>query len=43
MEYLDVIDENVNLTGEVVDREIAHLKGIRHRASHLWLVRKKIM
>lgn len=41
MEYLDVIDENGNLTGKVVDREIAHLKGIRHRASHLWLVRKK--
>lgn len=40
-EYLDVIDENGNVTGEVVDRKIAHYEGIRHRASHLWLVRKK--
>ncbi|HBG1560713.1 TPA: NUDIX domain-containing protein [Clostridioides difficile] len=40
-EYLDVIDENGNLTGEVVDREVAHCEAIRHRASHLWLVRVK--
>lgn len=40
-EYLDVIDENGNVTGEVVDRKVAHDEGIRHRASHLWLVRKK--
>ena len=40
-EYLDVIDEEGNLTGEIVDRKTAHRKGIRHRASHLWLVRNK--
>ena len=40
-EYLDVIDENGNLTGKTVYRKIAHYKGIRHRASHLWLVRSK--
>lgn len=41
VEYLDIIDENGKLTGNVIDRKIAHEKGIRHRASHLWLVRKK--
>ena len=40
-EYLDVIDDNGNLTGEMVDREVAHRDGIRHRTSHLWLLRKK--
>ncbi len=40
-EYLDIIDENGNVTGEVVDRKVAHYGAIRHRASHLWLVRKK--
>lgn len=40
-EYLDVIDENGNLTGEIVDRNTAHYEGIRHRAAHLWLVRNK--
>mgnify|MGYP005749549731 CR=1 FL=1 len=40
-EYLDVIDKNGNLTGEVVDRKVAHHEGIRHRAAHLWLVRNK--
>ena len=40
-EYLDVIDEDGNLTGEIVDRKTAHYEGIRHRSSHLWLVRNK--
>ena len=40
-EYLDVIDDNGNLTGETVAREVAHRDGIRHRTSHLWLLRKK--
>ena len=40
-EYLDVIDEDGNLTGEIVDRKTAHYEGIRHRFSHLWLVRNK--
>lgn len=40
-EYLDVIDDNGNLTGEIVDRKIAHEKGIRHQSSHIWFVRKK--
>lgn len=38
-ELLDIIDENGDLTGETVDREVAHREAIRHRASHLWLCR----
>lgn len=41
MEYLDVIDENGNLTGEKVERNVAHGKGLRHRVSHVWLFRHK--
>lgn len=41
MELLDVVDEYGMPTGEVVPREIAHAEGIRHRTSHVWLVRKK--
>ena len=40
-EYLDIVDENGIPTGETVERETAHAKGIRHRMVHLWLVRKK--
>lgn len=41
MEWLDVVDEKGNPTGELVEREIAHAQGILHRTSHVWLVRKK--
>ena len=41
MEIFDVVDESGEPTGETVDRETAHLEGIRHRTSHLWLLRKK--
>lgn len=40
MEYLDVIDENGNKTGETVSHHDAHAKGILHRAIHVWLVNK---
>lgn len=40
-EYLDVVDENGNPTGETVARSVAHRKGIRHRTSHVWICRKK--
>ena len=40
-ELLDIVDELGNPTGKVVEREIAHQKGIRHRTSHVWLVRKR--
>ena len=41
MELLDVVDRNGNPTGETVSRDIAHAEGIRHRTSHVWLVRMK--
>ena len=40
-EYLDIVDENGDPTGEITDRETAHLKGIRHRTAHVWLLRNK--
>ncbi len=40
-EYLDVVDETGAPTGEIVERSIAHLEGIPHRTSHLWLVRER--
>lgn len=41
MELLDVVDENGMPTGEIVPRERAHVEGIRHRTSHVWLVRSR--
>lgn len=41
MEILDVVDQQGIPTGEQVDREVAHELGIRHRTSHVWIVRKK--
>lgn len=40
-EILDIVDENGELTGEVVDRVKAHREGIPHRTSHVWIVRIK--
>lgn len=39
-EYLDIVDEYGNPTGEIVDREKAHTEGIRHRTSHVWILRR---
>lgn len=39
MEYLDIVDEEGNPTGETIEREDAHRLGIRHRTSHVWLYR----
>ena len=41
MEIFDVVNEYGEPTGNTVDRETAHLEGVRHRTSHLWLLRKK--
>ena len=41
MEYLDIVDENGIPTGEVIERSIAHKTGVRHRTTHIWIVRKK--
>ena len=40
MEYFDVCDENGMPTGEIVERSVAHSKGILHRTAHVWIVRK---
>lgn len=40
MEYLDVVDKQGNPTGEIVERTIAHRQGIRHRTSHVWILRQ---
>lgn len=41
LEIFDVVNESGEPTGETVDRETAHLEGVRHRTAHLWLLRKK--
>ncbi len=40
MEYLDIVDENGNPTGEMVERSFAHKNGVWHRTSHVWILRK---
>lgn len=40
MEILDIVDENGEPTGRTVERPAAHEQGIRHRISHVWLVRR---
>ena len=40
MEYLVRVDEAGRPTGDVVSRDEAHRKGIRHRTAHVWVVRK---
>ena len=39
MEFLDIVDENGQPTGETVSRSKAHADGIRHRTAHVWVVR----
>ncbi len=41
MEYLDIVDENGNPTGETVERKFAHRNGVWHRTSHVWILRKR--
>lgn len=41
MELLDIVDEDGIPTGKTVKREVAHRYGIRHRTSHVWLLRKR--
>lgn len=38
-EFFDVVDETGTPTGEFVERSIAHRDGIRHRTSHIWLLK----
>ena len=39
MELLDIVDETGKPTGIIIEREEAHRRGIRHRTSHVWLLR----
>ncbi len=40
-EYFDIVNEKGEPTGEVIERKLAHAKGIRHRTAHVWIFRKK--
>lgn len=41
MEFLDIVDENGEPTGVIQERTVVHLKGLRHRTSHVWVLRRK--
>lgn len=41
MEYLDIVAEDGLPTGQVVERGTAHREGVRHRTSHVWLLRRR--
>ena len=41
MEYLDIVDDNGIPTGMVVSRTKAHEKGVLHRTSHVWILRRR--
>jgi isopentenyldiphosphate isomerase len=39
-EFLDIVDENNNLTGESAPRSKVHAEGLWHRTVHIYLFRK---
>jgi len=41
MELLKVLDENGQETGEIVDREVIHQKGLWHREVEIWIFNDK--
>jgi len=41
MELIDIVDESGIPTGEIIDRAVAHRTGVRHRTTHIWIVRKR--
>lgn len=41
MEYLDIVDESGNPTGEVIERSEAHRRGALHRTAHVWIARRR--
>ncbi|MCQ2442711.1 MAG: NUDIX domain-containing protein [Oscillospiraceae bacterium] len=41
MEILDIVNQQGQPIGLTIDRETAHLEGVRHRTSHVWILRKK--
>ena len=38
MEYLDIVDEENNLTGKTEERDIIHEKGLWHREISVWIM-----
>jgi len=38
VEYLDIVDEEGNNTGEIIEKEKAHEKGILHKVAHIWIL-----
>lgn len=40
-EMLDLVNEQGDPIGRAVPRREAHRLGLRHRTSHVWLVRRK--
>lgn len=40
-EMFDVVDQLGQPTGQIVSRDEAHAKGIRHRTAHIWIVRQQ--
>lgn len=41
MEYIDIVDEQGNPTGEIIERAEAHRTGALHRTSHVWIMRRR--
>ena len=41
MEYLDIVDENNELTGQVEERKLAHEKHLFHRHVSTWIMNQK--
>lgn len=41
MEYLEIVDEENNLTGKTEERDIVHAKGLWHREIAVWIMNEK--
>lgn len=41
MEYLDILDERGNKTGEIKPRKEVHSKGYWHKGVHIWIINSK--
>lgn len=41
MEILDIVNQQGQPIGLTIDRETAHLEGVRHRTSHVWILRRR--
>jgi len=41
MEYIDIVDQNNNLIGEMKEKTQAHKDGNFHRTAHIWIMNDK--